>query len=96
VVWVFFSEALAEDDSHIEINLTLDSVGMDITMNANVLECRLSADSENPGYWIRARFSKDQEQNIDHLIAHVTQRQIAKLERRAELHADDEENQSRG
>ena len=92
----FFSETLAEDDSYIEIDLTLDSVGVDITMNANVLECRRSADSENPGYWIRTRFSKDQEQNVDHLIAHVTKRQIAKLERRAELHTDDEKNQSRG
>ena len=78
----FFSENLAEDDAQIDILLSLNTIGVKTRLEATVLECRLSADSENPGYWIRVRFLRDQEQEIDHLLAHVTQRQIEKLQKR--------------
>lgn len=80
----FFSESLAEEDAELELFLTLDTIGIDLSMSATVMECRLSADSENPGYWIRARFTRNQDQKIDQLLAHVTHRQIAQLERRAD------------
>ena len=77
----FFSERVAEEDEHIEITLTLDTVGTNLCMLATVLESRVSADSENPGYWVRVRFARDQDKEIDQLLAHVTQRQIERLSR---------------
>ena len=77
----FFSESFAEDDATVEISLTLPTVDLSVNFSATVLECRLSADSENPGYWIRVRFARDQDQQVDQLLAHVTQRQIEKLQR---------------
>ena len=79
----FFSETLAEEDASIAINLTLETLGKEVTISGIVLECRSSADSENPGYWLRVRFAKDQDVKIDQLLAHVTQRQIEKLEKKA-------------
>lgn len=77
----FFSERVAEEDEHIEITLSLDTVGSNLYMLATVLESRVSADSENPGYWVRVRFARDQDKEIDQLLAHVTQRQIERLSR---------------
>ena len=84
----FFSESLAEEEAELELFLKLDTVGVDLSMSATVMECRLSADSENPGYWIRARFTRNQVQKIDQLLAHVTHRQIAQLERRTDQKSD--------
>ena len=80
----FFSESFAEDDATVEISLTLGTVDLSVNFRATVLECRLSADSENPGYWIRVRFGRDQDQQVDKLLAHVTQRQIEKLQRNSD------------
>ena len=80
----FFSESFAEDDATVEICLTLRTVDLSVNFSATVLECRLSADSENPGYWIRVRFGRDQDQQVDQLLAHVTQRQIEKLQRNSD------------
>lgn len=77
----FFSDSLADDDAKIEIALTLDTLDLDVNFFATVLECRRSADAENPGYWIRVRFDRNQEQQTDQLLGHVTQRQIEKLQR---------------
>jgi len=54
------------------------------------LESRLSADSEKPGYWVRVRFDRYQEQEVDHLLAHVTQRQIEKLQRKSDNKSDEQ------
>ena len=81
----FFSESFADDDSKVEISLTLGTVELSVDFSATVLECRLSADSENPGYWIRVRFARDQDKQIDQLLAHVTQRQIERLQRNSDL-----------
>ena len=77
----FFSKTHAEEDSDIRVVIALDTIGMDLTIDASVLECRLSADSENPGFWVRVRFSRGQDKQVDHLLAHVTQRQIERLQR---------------
>lgn len=77
----FFSERVAEEDEHIQITLFFDTVGTNLCMLATVLESRLSADSENPGYWVRVRFAREQDKEIDQLLAHVTQRQIERLSR---------------
>jgi hypothetical protein len=86
----FFSEVIAEEDAHVEIDLTLETMGFDVTMGATVLESRLSADSEKPGYWVRVRFDRNQEQEVDHLLAHVTQRQIEKLQRKSDNNSDEQ------
>ena len=86
----FFSEVLAEDDAKIEISLTLGTVHVSVDFSATVLECRLSADSENPGYWIRVRFARDQDHQIDQLLAHVTQRQIDRLRRNTDSSPGDD------
>jgi hypothetical protein len=78
----FFSKLNAEEEASIDLFLTLETLQTEVQMEATVLECRLSADSENPGYWIRVRFSRNQEQKIDKLLAHVTQRQIDKLNKK--------------
>lgn len=77
----FFSKTFAEEDALIEICLELETLSCDIRMIGTVLESRTSADSENPGYWIRVRFSRDQELSINKLTAHVTQRQIDRLQK---------------
>ena len=42
----FFSESFADDDSKVEISLTLGTVELSVDFSATVLECdRLSADS---------------------------------------------------
>ena len=86
----FFSESFAEDDSRVEISLTLGTFDLTVDFSATVVECRLSADSENPGYWIRVRFAKDQDQQIDQLLAHVTQRQIQRLQRTTDPSQNDD------
>ena len=86
----FFSEVIAEEDAHVEIDLTLETMGLNIRMGATVLESRLSADSEKPGYWIRVRFDRNQDQEVDHLLAHVTQRQIEKLQRKSDNKSDEQ------
>jgi hypothetical protein len=86
----FFSEVIAEEDAHVEIDLTLETIGFDVRMGATVLESRLSADSEKPGYWVRVRFDRNQEQEVDHLLAHVTQRQIEKLQRKSDNNSDEQ------
>ena len=86
----FFSGVIAEEDAHVEIDLTLETMGLNIRMGATVLESRLSADSEKPGYWIRVRFDRNQDQEVDHLLAHVTQRQIEKLQRKSDNKSDEQ------
>jgi hypothetical protein len=49
-----------------------------------IIESRVSADAENPGYWLRGRFSEDQEKQIDAVVAHVNQRQFEQLQRRSQ------------
>ena len=87
----FFSEVIAEEDAHVEIDLTLETMALTIRMGATVLESRLSADSEKPGYWVRVRFDRNQDQEVDHLLAHVTQRQIEKLQRKSDNKSDEQE-----
>ena len=86
----FCSEVIAEEDAHVGIDLTLETMGLNIRMGATVLESRLSADSEKPGYWIRVRFDRNQDQEVDHLLAHVTQRQIEKLQRKSDNKSDEQ------
>ena len=69
----------------IEISLYLDTVDTELDLEASVLESRVSADSENPGFWVRTRFTRKQDHKIDLLLAHVSQRQIEKLERKARV-----------
>jgi len=81
----FFSQESIDEDALIEIVLYLDTVDKELNLEASVLESRVSADSENPGFWVRTRFTRKQDQKIDLLLAHVSQRQIEKLERKSKV-----------
>ena len=81
----FFSQESIDEDAVIEIALYLDTVDKELNLEAFVLETRVSADSENPGFWVRTRFTRQQDQKIDLLLAHVSQRQIEKLERKSKV-----------
>lgn len=78
----FFSPTPAEEDQQIEIFMFLETIQLDVCLKATILESKVSADSEHPGFWLRARFDQNQELDINNLLAHVTERQIAKLKRR--------------
>ena len=81
----FFSQDSIDEDAVIEIVLYLDTVDKELNLEASVLESRVSADSENPGFWVRTRFTRKQDQKIDLLLAHVSQRQIEKLQRKSKV-----------
>ena len=81
----FFSQESIDEDAVIKIVLYLDTVDKELSLEASVLESRVSADSENPGFWVRTRFTRKQDQKIDLLLAHVSQRQIEKLERKSKV-----------
>ena len=81
----FFSKESIDEDAVIEIVLYLDTVDKELSLEASVLESRVSDDSENPGFWVRTRFTREQDQKIDLLIAHVSQRQIEKLQRKPKI-----------
>lgn len=81
----FFSQESIDEDAVIETVLYLDTVDKELSLEASVLESRVSADSENPGFWVRTRFTRKQDQKIDLLIAHVAQRQIEKLQRNSKI-----------
>ena len=81
----FFSQESVDEDAVIEIVLYLDTVDKELNLEASVLESRISSDSENPGFWVRTRFTRKQDQKINLLLAHVSQRQIEKLERQSKV-----------
>ena len=81
----FFSQESIDEEAAIEIVLYLDTVDKEVNLKASVLEARVSDDFENPGFWVRTRFLREQDQKIDLLLAHVSQRQIEKLERKTKV-----------
>ena len=56
-----------------------------------IIESRVSADAENPGYWLRGRFLEDQEKQVDAIVAHVNQRQFEQLQRRSQATVGNQE-----
>jgi hypothetical protein len=63
--------------------LSLESIDVEITVRMVIIETRISADAENPGFWLRGRFLEDQDKQVDAVVAHVNQRQFEQLQRRA-------------
>jgi len=59
-----------------------------------IIESRVSADAENPGYWLRGRFMEDQDKQVDAIVAHVNQRQFEQLQRRSQMNAPQSENET--
>ena len=47
-----------------------------------IIESRVSAEAENPGFWLRGDFVEDQDKQVDAIVAHVNQRQFEQLQRR--------------
>ena len=63
--------------------MSLESIDVEITVRMIIIETRISADAENPGFWLRGRFLEDQDKQVDAVVAHVNQRQFEQLQRRA-------------
>jgi hypothetical protein len=78
----FLCEEAPEDGLLIDLFLDLDSIHIEIVIRMVVLESRASADTENPGFWVRGRFDEDQDTQVDTIVAHVNQRQYEQLQRR--------------
>lgn len=79
----YFSATNAEEGSYVEVILSLESIDIEITVRMIIIETRISADAENPGFWLRGRFLEDQDKQVDAVVAHVNQRQFEQLQRRA-------------
>ena len=79
----YFSVTKAEEGSHVEVILSLESIDVEITARMIIIDTRISADAENPGFWLRGRFVEDQDKQVDAVVAHVNQRQFEQLQRRA-------------
>ena len=87
----YFSLTNAEEGSTVEVILNLESIEVEIAVRMVIIESRVSADAENPGFWLRGRFSDDQEKQIDAIVAHVNQRQFEQLQRRAQANGENQE-----
>ena len=79
----YFSATNAEEGSYVEVILSLESIDVEITVRMTIIDTRISADAENPGFWLRGRFVEDQDKQVDAVVAHVNQRQFEQLQRRA-------------
>lgn len=92
----YFSLTNAEEGTPVEVMLNLESIEVEITVRMVIIEARVSADAENPGFWLRGRFMEDQDKQVDAIVAHVNQRQFEQLQRRAHTTGakieDDSEN----
>jgi len=81
----YFSLTNAEEGTPVEVMLNLESIEVEITVRMVIIESRVSADAENPGFWLRGRFMEDQDKQVDAIVAHVNQRQFEQLQRRAQI-----------
>ena len=89
----YFSLTNAEEGSTVEVILNLESIEVEIAVRMVIIESRVSADAENPGFWLRGRFSEDQEKQVDAIVAHVNQRQFEQLQRRAQANGENQESE---
>ena len=80
----YFSLTNAEEGAAVEVMLNLESIDVEITVRIIIIESRVSADAENPGFWLRGRFVEDQDKQVDAIVAHVNQRQFEQLQRRTQ------------
>jgi len=83
----YFSATNAEEGSYVEVILSLESIDVEITVRMVIIETRISADAENPGFWLRGRFLEDQDKQVDAVVAHVNQRQFEQLQRRVKANS---------
>jgi len=83
----YFSATSAEEGSYVEVILSLESIDVEITVRMIIIETRISADAENPGFWLRGRFLEDQDKQVDAVVAHVNQRQFEQLQRRVKANS---------
>ncbi len=80
----YFSLTNVEEGAAVEVMLNLESIDVEITVRMIIIESRVSADAENPGFWLRGRFVEDQDKQVDAIVAHVNQRQFEQLQRRTQ------------
>jgi hypothetical protein len=80
----YFSLTNAVEGTPVEVILNLESIEVEIAVRMIIIESRVSADAENPGFWLRGRFMEEQDKQVDAIVAHVNQRQFEQLQRRAQ------------
>ena len=80
----YFSLANAEEGAAVEVMVNLESIDDEIPVRVIIIESRVSADAENPGFWLRGRYMEDQDKQVDAIVAHVNQRQFELLQRRTQ------------
>lgn len=89
----YFSLTNAEEGSAVEVILNLESIEVEIAVRMIIIESRVSADAENPGFWLRGRFLEGQDKQVDVIVAHVNQRQFEQLQRRAQVNGGNQESE---
>ena len=87
----YFSLTNADEGASVEVMLNLESIEVEITVRMVIIESRVSADAENPGFWLRGRFLEDQDKQVDAIVAHVNQRQFEQLQRRSQINVNKSE-----
>jgi hypothetical protein len=87
----YFSLTNADEGASVEVMLNLESIDVEITVRMVIIESRVSADAENPGFWLRGRFLEDQDKQVDAIVAHVNQRQFEQLQRRTQTNVNKSE-----
>ena len=90
----YFSLTNADEGTPVEVMLNLESIDVEITVRMVIIESRVSADAENPGFWLRGRFMEDQDKQVDAIVAHVNQRQFEQLQRRSQTNGSQPSNES--
>ena len=90
----YFSLTNAEEGAAVEVMLNLESIDVEITVRMIIIESRVSADADNPGFWLRGRFVDDQDKQVDAIVAHVNQRQFEQLQRRTRASSAQTNNDS--
>ena len=51
----YFSLTNAEESAAVKVMLNLESIDVEITVRMIIIESCVSADAENPGFWLRGR-----------------------------------------
>lgn len=90
----YFSLTNADEGTPVEVMLNLESIDVEITVRMVIIESRVSADAENPGFWLRGRFMEDQDKQVDAIVAHVNQRQFEQLQRRSQTNGSQPSDES--
>lgn len=75
----FLSSREMHEGISIEMRIVLESISTTVNVQMAIVDSKLSGDLENPGYWVRGRFLPNQQNIINMIMAHISQRQSERL-----------------